>query len=73
MQLPAAWVAALPGIVDILLLSALFYPVQWISTTPGNVNPKTPMQPFLFSLTLTILCVFNQNVNYTRYSGATKM
>nr|DAI73617.1 MAG TPA: hypothetical protein [Caudoviricetes sp.] len=26
MQLPAAWVAALPGIVDILLLSALFLP-----------------------------------------------
>nr|QOC75810.1 hypothetical protein p10068_00219 [Escherichia coli] len=54
MHLPAAWVAALPGIVDILLLSTLLYPVQWISTTPGSVRPKITMQPLLFSLTLNI-------------------
>nr|UGK56856.1 hypothetical protein [Escherichia coli] len=51
MHLPAAWVAALPGIVDILLLSTLLYPVQWISTTPGSVRPKNydaapPLQPY---------------------------
>ena len=69
MHLPAAWVAALPGIVDILLLSTLLYPVQWISTTPGSVRPKITMQPY----TEYLVCFFTKNVIYTRYSGVTEM